>query len=202
MAPHVLIKLCGFRDAQTIASAQSLDVHAIGLNLVPTSKRFVSLSTARVLAAKVRCDIWWVIDAAPPVELQELLQRYGGRVQRTDASWAWPDWVPITARVDVLRWKNGAWVGASSEKTTWLVDAAQGLGGTGHTADWEQATLLAAQHPIWLAGGLHADNVAEAISRVKPIGVDVASGIEAADGTKSDLRMRDFVSAVRLQERV
>lgn len=202
MPPSVFIKLCGFRDAQTIASAQSLHVEALGLNLVPTSKRFVSVAMARALAAQVGCEIWWVIDAAPPAELQSLFERYQGRVQRTDARWPWPDWVPTAARVDVLRWTNGAWTGASSDHTTWLVDAAQGLGGSGHTADWEQAALLAKQHPIWLAGGLHANNVAEAIRSVDPIGVDVASGIEAADGTKSELRMREFVNAVRLQERV
>jgi len=83
-----------------------------------------------------------------------------------------------------------------------LVDAdAPGLyGGTGKTVDWNQAALLAAQHPILLAGGLHPGNVAQAIKTVNPWGVDTASGIESSPGKKDKQKMQAFTARVRLAE--
>jgi len=80
-----------------------------------------------------------------------------------------------------------------------LVDAsALGLfGGTGKLADWDQASALAAEFPVFLAGGLTPENVAEAIRVVRPWGVDAASGIERAPGQKDVEKMNAFVRAIR-----
>jgi phosphoribosylanthranilate isomerase len=53
------------------------------------------------------------------------------------------------------------------------------LGGTGRTHDWSISKKIrkAVNIPIFLAGGLHADNVAEAITQVRPFGVDICSGV-------------------------
>ncbi|NJL04489.1 MAG: phosphoribosylanthranilate isomerase [Chloroflexaceae bacterium] len=77
-----------------------------------------------------------------------------------------------------------------------LVDAhvAGQYGGTGTLADWEQAASLAQQVPIVLAGGLTPENVAAAIQRVRPWGVDVSSGVER-DGVKDPHRIAAFVHA-------
>lgn len=79
-----------------------------------------------------------------------------------------------------------------------LVDAhvAGAYGGTGTMADWERAALLARQQPIMLAGGLSPENVAMAIARVRPWGVDVSSGVEH-NGGKDPARIEAFVGAVR-----
>src|SRR5437588_272415 len=67
-----------------------------------------------------------------------------------------------------------------------LVDAhAPGLhGGTGKTAPWDLLADFRPDVPLILAGGLTPDNVAEAIRRVRPYAVDVASGVEASPGRK------------------
>ena len=59
------------------------------------------------------------------------------------------------------------------------------LGGTGHVFDWDLAAPLAARRRVVLAGGLTPSNVAEAVARVKPWRVDVASGVEDAPGIKN-----------------
>lgn len=69
-------------------------------------------------------------------------------------------------------------------------------GGTGHTADWDLAARVAADHNLLLAGGLTPDNVAEAIAAVHPWGVDVSSGVEARKGKKDHDKVRKFVEVV------
>jgi phosphoribosylanthranilate isomerase len=84
-----------------------------------------------------------------------------------------------------------------------LVDSstAQQRGGTGKTFDWAEArsslVALGQKLPIVVAGGLTPENVAEAISILKPWGVDVSSGVEAHPGKKDPEKVRAFVTAVR-----
>jgi len=80
-----------------------------------------------------------------------------------------------------------------------LVDAyhPEARGGTGQTGDWNLATGLARRHRLLLAGGLTPDNVANAIRQVRPWGVDVASGVEAAPGRKDHAQVRAFIAAAK-----
>ncbi|MGQ3328307.1 phosphoribosylanthranilate isomerase [Halorubrum sp. FL23] len=71
-----------------------------------------------------------------------------------------------------------------------------GAGGTGETHDWERAGDLADRltSPVVLAGGLTADNVAEAVRAADPFAVDVASGVELSDGRKDHNAVARFVA--------
>ena len=67
-------------------------------------------------------------------------------------------------------------------------------GGTGETGDWGMSAQLAQTIPgLMLAGGLNADNVAEAVRQVRPFAVDVASGVEASPGQKDPELVRAFI---------
>lgn len=74
--------------------------------------------------------------------------------------------------------------------------AAGALGATGRTHDWALSARIVAACPVpvWLAGGLHAGNVAEAIATVRPFGVDLCSGLRT-DGVLDLTRATDFVRA-------
>ena len=70
-------------------------------------------------------------------------------------------------------------------------------GGSGELGDWQLAARLAPAYRLLLAGGLTAENVAEAIRQVRPWGVDVASGVEASPGHKDHALVRAFIAAVK-----
>ncbi len=69
-----------------------------------------------------------------------------------------------------------------------------GNGGTGTVFDWD--LLQGIKRPYYLAGGLNTENITEAVTSLKPYGVDVSSGIET-DGLKDQAKMTDFVNKVR-----
>jgi phosphoribosylanthranilate isomerase len=76
--------------------------------------------------------------------------------------------------------------------------AKSGLGGTGEKFNWELA--VAAQQfgkPIFLAGGLTPENVADAVKQVRPFAVDVSSGVESAPGKKDAAKVRAFIQAAK-----
>ena len=85
----------------------------------------------------------------------------------------------------------------------WLLDAytPDKPGGTGETFNWDLA--LEARdwgRPIFLAGGLTPENVAEAVRRARPYGVDVSSGVEAGPGRKDHAKVKAFIQAAKAVE--
>jgi phosphoribosylanthranilate isomerase len=70
-------------------------------------------------------------------------------------------------------------------------------GGTGRTIDWPRAATVAARHDVILAGGLRPENVVDAITRVRPYGIDVSSGVETSPGVKDHDKLRRLFEALR-----
>jgi len=171
---------------------------------VPTSKRHVTDAVARDIAGAVRdrAVVVAVVADSSFERLREVrevigirhLQLHGGE-SSADVERLLPDAfkaVAIGGAKDVDR--------ASAFPGDWLlVDAKVSgqLGGTGETFDWPLVRALAAARKLILAGGLTADNVADAVRAVDPWGVDVASGVERDPRAKDRAKVRAFIRAVR-----
>jgi phosphoribosylanthranilate isomerase len=69
--------------------------------------------------------------------------------------------------------------------------------GSGATFDWSQVADLPQRRRVVLAGGLNAANVAEAVERVRPWGVDVVSGVEASAGRKDPVALAAFIETAK-----
>ena len=74
-------------------------------------------------------------------------------------------------------------------------------GGTGNTIDWQLAALLASEFRLFLAGGLNPGNVNEAVQTVRPLGVDVSSGLESEPGIKDYEKVDTFFGALERADR-
>jgi phosphoribosylanthranilate isomerase len=89
---------------------------------------------------------------------------------------------------------------ANYQTDAFLLDAysRSGRGGTGEKFNWNLAVEARKfGKPIFLAGGLTPENVAEAVRQVQPFAVDVSSGVELAPGRKDETKVRAFVTAAR-----
>jgi phosphoribosylanthranilate isomerase len=86
----------------------------------------------------------------------------------------------------------------SDKKHFFLLDTydRERYGGTGRQIDWDIAMPIAEQFDVIIAGGLNHKNVPEVVSKVKPWGVDVSSGVET-DGEKDIKKIKAFIKAVR-----
>jgi phosphoribosylanthranilate isomerase len=213
---NIKIKVCGIRTFDEALGVIEAGADIVGFNFYPSSPRYiipgecmrlvVRLETAlREKMAQVTligvfvnddpdymyavfrdCHLDMVqLSGDEPPEVMEKLGERAFKVMRLTT--------PESMLETVRRYPHRTMAPA------WMVDAHRpGMyGGTGQVVDWGLARELAEQAPIILAGGLRADNVAEALRKVRPWGVDVASGVESSPGVKDLKKVAEFVRAVR-----
>jgi phosphoribosylanthranilate isomerase len=205
------IKICG---VTTIADAQlagQLGADAIGLNLYPESKRHVKPAVAREIAQAllpavepvvlfVNEPISSALAAAEPIA--RTIQWHGNDPPLPpEAPWRFIPAFPIADAASL--WQVTSYLhrcrAAGRLPAAVLLDghAPGQFGGTGQVAPWDLLAGFAPGVPVILAGGLTADNVADAVCQVRPYGVDVASGVESEPGRKDEEKLRRFIEACR-----
>lgn len=199
----VWIKICGLTRLEDARLVGRLEVDAVGMVLWAGSPRAVSINEAAALSAAL--PPWTVrvgVFVTPSVEdVRDAISGAGlGAIQIHGVD----DVTPYRALQRQVLWaaplREGAPDPVTPTGTTLLLDAydPQRHGGTGRTINWTRARAIAArERRLVLAGGLTAENVARAITEVRPYGVDASSGVEATPGVKSAVRLTAFVAAVR-----
>ena len=210
------IKICGVTCAEDARMVAESGADAIGLNFFPESKRYVSpeaalsvcrsipevlervgvfvnadAETIRSLATANQLD-WIQLHGDEPPELLLQLQDYPVIKAFRIGSDGISPVLDYLRQCETLKCRPAAV----------LLDAyhPSEFGGTGRRIDWE----MLAKHtplkggPAWiLAGGLTAENAADAIAITRPDAVDTASGVETSPGQKSESQTRSFVKAAR-----
>ena len=203
------IKICGITNMEDAMAAADAGADALGFVFFEESPRYID----PVRAGEI-------IDALPPfisavgvfVDADENFVKYavnesGVGILQFHGSEP-PDYCDSFGMpyVKALRVKDMESLSALNEykyAAAFLLDtySEEEPGGTGMTFNWDMAAAASRGRstggPIILAGGLTAENVAEAIRKVRPYAVDVSSGVEARKGKKDAEKIRRFITAIR-----
>lgn len=196
----IRVKICGITHVEDALQACACGADALGLVFYPQSPRCVTPEQARA-----------IIQALPPLvtvvglfvnEEQQRIRQLAGDcgldvIQlHGDEGADSCDFAPRRS-IKALRVKDAASLGGHEEfrSSALLLDAwvAGAYGGTGERFNWDLAADIARRRPVILAGGLTPENVAAAVSTVRPYGVDVSSGVESAPGRKDPAKVAAFI---------
>src|SRR5271165_621328 len=188
------IKICGITGADAVAAAAEAHVDAIGFVFAP-SPRQVTPGQAAQLAALAPPGMLRIAVAQHPLQMKvdEICRTLKPDYFQTDVEDLRELKIPPHIKLlPVVRF--GRKTPHPLPKRMLFEGPTSGIG---ELADWGRAAELARQTELILAGGLSADNVAEAIEAVRPFGVDVSSGVEGSPGIKDPQKVLEFVRAVR-----
>jgi phosphoribosylanthranilate isomerase len=209
----LLVKICGLSTRETLDVALDAGADMVGFVFFPPSPRNLSLELGRDLGRQVKrralkvaltvdaddATLDNIMDALSPdifqlhgkesvARLRDIKQKFGRPVMKA---------VPVATAADLA-----VLPGYASVADRILFDArapkdATRPGGLGAPFDWHLLENLDLKLPYMVSGGLHADNVAEAVRVTRAGGVDVSSGIESAPGVKDPEMIKAFIRAAR-----
>jgi phosphoribosylanthranilate isomerase len=190
----MFIKICGITSADAVSVAATAQVDAIGFVFAP-SPRQVTPGQAAQLAALAPPGMLRIAVAQHPLQMKvdEICRVLKPDYFQTDVEDLRELRIPAHIKVlPVLRF--GRKTPSPLPRRIVFEGPTSGIG---ELADWGRAAELARQTELILAGGLTAENVAEAVQVVRPFGVDVSSGVELDHGVKDPGKIYEFVRAVR-----
>ena len=201
---HTRIKICGITSLDIALDAVDAGVDALGFNMFESSSRYIGIEDTKEILNALPSSVIKVglfvnhgykevrsaIEHCP----FDLLQFHGSEDNNFCDSFPLPflKAIPFVSKdetqVEFERYPDSIGI---------LVDSAVAgkFGGTGISFDW--ASVPSSEMPIWLAGGLCAENVASAMEIARPYAVDVSSGVESSPGIKNSEMIRKFVKVVR-----
>ncbi len=204
------VKICGIRSGEQAADIIDCGADFLGINLWPESKRYIPLSECApwlrelgpavpriaVTVNATDAELSAIVDSevfdAVQLHGDETLARYQELLKK-----GWPVFRALRVRSEedlkpISSFPHGPV----------LLDAyaPNDYGGSGESFDWQLASRAREyfpQHPVFLAGGLVPENVANAIEEAQPLAVDVASGVESSPGIKDIGMVADFIAAAK-----
>lgn len=202
------VKICGITRVEDAEAAAAHGADAIGLVFYRPSPRCVTLEQARRIVAATPAFVSTVaVFVNPSHEEVEtvvrdcgvtLLQFHGDEPPDFCMGFSRPyiKAARIRPELDLLKYLS-----PHAAAKAWMLDAFHEdlWGGTGGAFDWGLVPRGAAK-PVILSGGLTADNVADAVRRVRPYAVDVSTGVEVSKGIKNAAKIAAFIGAVRRED--
>lgn len=200
----MFVKVCGTTSEEDALLAVAVGADAIGFVFAP-SPRQVAPQLASDIAKRLPREVLTVgvFRDRTPTQVVEIVNSSGLRGAQLHGHESAEDVRYVATRVPFtikafaagdLAIKRAADYGADAV----LLDAPSP--GSGRVFDWRLAEGVRDGSRLVLAGGLDPSNVALAITRVRPWGVDVASGVEQSPGRKDPVRLRAFVEAAKAAE--
>ena len=213
----IKVKICGIRNLEDALVAAEAGADLIGMVFVPERHRRITPKEAKVIVDGVRNSggpvprivglfaDQAIEEVAGIVEFCELdLVQLCGKESVEYAGQTGCDVIKVVHVAESATAADDAGTGARVKEFSGVghlvtldryVEGIQG--GTGKGFDWDVAASLSqAGHPFLLAGGLTPENVSEAITTVRPWGVDVSSGVET-DGNKDHVKIWEFMRTAR-----
>ena len=209
----LLVKICGLSTRETLDVALDQAADMVGFVFFPPSPRHLELEAARDLgeavkgrAAKVALTVdaddatlAGIVEALKPDLLQLHGRETAARLREIKRKFGLPVMkaLPVETAADLAALPDYRDVADRI-----LFDArppreATRPGGLGAVFDWHLLQKLDLALPFMVSGGLHTDNVAEAVRVTRAGGVDVSSGVERAPGIKDPEMIRAFIRAAR-----
>ena len=198
------IKICGITRVEDALICAQYGADAIGLVFYDKSPRNVTIAQAKAIVAAlppfvsvvglfVNAQLNAIQMAISQLHL-DVLQFHGDEAPEFCAQFNLPYYkaVRVNSDTNLLQYCLDY-----SQAQALLLDAYSdaGYGGTGQTFDWNLIPQNLPK-PVILAGGLNADNVADAIRRAQPYAVDVSGGVEHSKGIKDAAKIAAFMQAV------
>jgi phosphoribosylanthranilate isomerase len=204
MSEDLFVKVCGITSEADALLSVSLGADALGFIFAPSARQ-VAVQTAADIVKRLPPEILTIgvfRDEAPQRVVEAVhTAGLGGAQLHGHESAQETQWIRARLPVVVKAFPAGdrtidrfAEFGADFL----LVDGDNP--GSGKVFDWKLAEGVADPTRLIVSGGLRPDNVAEAVARLRPAGVDVDSGVEASPGRKDPLKLRDFIANARNAE--
>ena len=196
----MFVKICGITTEEDALLAVAMGADALGFNMAPGSRRQVSVDTARDIVRRLPTGTVTVgvFRDERPERLVETIHGVGltgallhGREPLSEVRW-------VRSRVKFVIQAFAAGdpalsAAANGPADVILIDSPDP--GSGRLFDWKLAEGAPGGIRLLVAGGLTADNVGDAIRRIRPWGVDVATGVESSPGRKDARKLRQFIQA-------
>jgi len=195
------VKICGVTNIEDALLAVELGAWALGFNFYEKSPRYISAEKAQKIIAALPKSVVTVgvfvnasfsqIEQVRELTKINMIQLHGDETLDFCRK--------FTCQViKVVRPVSSDELEDYSDFYAVLIDTFSKTlyGGTGHKANFQIAAQLAKRYKLFLAGGLNAENVADAITAVQPNVIDVCSGVEESPGQKSLLKMQNLFKTI------
>jgi len=199
----VFVKICGTTSEADALLAVAMGADAVGFVFAP-SPRQIAVGLASDIAKRLPPEVLTVgvFRDEAPARVVEIVNGAGlraaqlhGHESADDARWV-RQRVPFVIKAFPA---GAAGIARAADYGADVVMVDSARPGSGQIFDWELAEVPDGLR-LMLAGGLHPANVAEAIARVHPWGVDVVTGVERSPGVKDPVKLRAFVAAAKAAE--